>query len=96
MINKTKIKFNEVVYYVPQYSGSPRKVSIIKLIELNGGDGALVKPYSKKQELKVFPIPLEHIFNSDEAARRGGRDWEHYMRHRKKQSIKKNLKKKMK
>lgn len=84
MINKQKIKYNEAIYYVPSYT-SPRKVSILKLIN---DSFAVVKPYSKKQnqEYKPFKVPIAHIYNADEDARIGCREWKHYMRHHNKKS----------
>lgn len=86
MINKQKIKYNEAIYYVPSYT-SPRKVSILKLIN---DSLVVVKPYSKKQnqEYKPFKVPIVHIYNADEDARIGRREWEHYMRHNNKKSKK--------
>lgn len=80
MINKSKIKYNEPIYYMPTYSGVI-KISIIKSIHNNM---MLVKPYSKKKDFKAFTTPIEHIYNKPEHAQRGCREWKHYMRHRKK------------
>lgn len=80
MINVSKIKYNEPIYYAPSY-GNSMKVSIIKLI---ADDVALVKPsLRKKKDLKPFPIPIIHIYNKPEDANRGRREWENYMRKRK-------------
>lgn len=80
MINKDKIVFNEPNYYVPTYSGAS-KVSIMKLKKESI---ALVKIYSKKKDFKPFVIPLTHIYNTERAANVGRREWEKYMRDRKK------------
>lgn len=80
MINTTKIKYNEPLYFAPTYGGAV-KISIIKLVDENI---ALVKQYSKKKNFKAFPTPISHIYNKLEDANRGFRDWKHYMRKRKK------------
>ncbi len=80
MINKDKIKYNEPIYYMPTYGGVI-KITIIKAIN---DTMMLVKPISKKKDFKAFRTPIEHIFNKPEHAQRGCREWEHYMRHRKK------------
>lgn len=80
MINKDKIKYNEPIYYMPTYGGVI-KISILKAIN---DSVMLVKPTSKKKDFKSFTTPIEHIFNKPEHAQRGVREWEHYMRHRKK------------
>jgi len=91
MINLEKIQYNEPIYYVPSYTGVC-KVSILH--KLSGDTPMmLVKPYSKKKDFKAFPTPLEFIFNSEEDAKHSGRDWEHYMRQRKKDEKKKKKEK---
>lgn len=80
MISVAKIKYNEPIYYAPSY-GNSMKVSIIKLI---ADDVALVQPsLRKKKDFKPFPIPITHIYNKPEDANRGRREWENYMRKRK-------------
>lgn len=79
MINKDKIKYNEPIYYMPNYSGII-KISILKSIN---NTMVLVKPYSAKKDFKPFTTPIQHIYNKPEHARIGRREWEHYMRHRK-------------
>lgn len=80
MINVAKIKYNEPIYYAPSYGNSMR-VSIIKLIN---DDIALVQLSLKtKKDLKPFSIPITHIYNKPEDAYRGRREWENYMRKRK-------------
>ena len=80
MINTAKIKYDEPIYYAPSY-GNAMKVSIVKLI---ADDVALVKPSFKKQkDFKPFTIPIMHLFNKPEDANRGRREWENYMRKRK-------------
>ncbi len=79
MINIAKIKYNEPIYYIPVYGGSTR-ASILKLFT---EDIALVKPFSTKNDFKPFPTPIMHIYNNVGDASRGRRNWENYMRKRK-------------
>lgn len=75
MINKDKIVFNTHTYYTCSYSG-PVGVTILKLFD---DDCVLVK-----NKAGTFVRPLMYVYNTDEDARKGGRDWEHYERKRKK------------
>lgn len=79
MINVEKIKYNEPIYYVPAYS-TLAKVSIIRL---KANDMAVVKPFSRKKDFKPYPIPIKYIYNKAKDARIGRRNWENYMRKRK-------------
>ncbi len=75
MINKEKIVFRTKTYYTTSYSGAIG----VKLLQLLDGDMVLVENKSGK-----FIRPLMYVYNTQEDARRGGRDWEHYERKRKK------------
>lgn len=81
MINRNKIELNKDIYYVPSYTGQAVKILILKMFD---DEIALVKPFSRKKDFKPYPTPIAHIYNTPEAAKHGGRDWEYYMRHRKK------------
>ena len=72
MLNKEKIVFDEPIYHMPNYNGTVR-VSILKLLD----DGRLlVKQHSGKKDLKPFPTPIVHVYNSSEDAAKGRRAWE--------------------
>lgn len=81
MINKTKIKLNDTVYYTPSYSGA---ISVI-ILKVFDNDTALVRTPSRKKELSPFVRPLEFLFCDAESAKRSGRDWENYEKKRKKE-----------
>ena len=83
MINKDKIVFNTHTYYTCSYSGAIG-IKILKLFE----DGCVLV----KNKTGTFVRPLMYVYNTEEDARKGGRDWEHYERKRKK-SKRKNKKK---
>lgn len=79
MIDVSKIKYNELIYYTPSFSNN-MKVAVIKLIS---DDVALVQPRSKKdKEAKPFSVPIEHIYYKAVDANSGRRAWENYMRKR--------------
>lgn len=82
MINKDKIVFNTKTYYTCSWSGVTA-VTILKLFD----DGCALVQAGKKP----FIRPIQYIYNEYEHARRGGRDWEHYERKRKR--TKKKLRK---
>ena len=74
MINKDKIVFKTKTYFTCSYTGTVG-VKILKLFD----DGCvLVENKGGK-----FVRPLMYVFNTEEDARRGSRDWEHYERKRK-------------
>lgn len=75
MINKDKIIFNTQTYYTCNYTGTIG-VKILKLFD----DGCVLVQAKKDP----FVRPLMYVYNTREDARRGGRDWEHYERKRKK------------
>lgn len=79
MVNKSKIKFNDPVYFTPNYSGAV-KVSILKLYD---DETALVQIYPATKDDKNFRIPLEHIYNQAKHAKNGKHAWENYMRKKK-------------
>ena len=93
MINKDTIVFNEPVYYIPNYSKSSNRVKIIKLINDNVALVEMVFNKKQKKEMQPFSTPLQHIYNQPEHARLGQREWENYMKKRKKR-IKQNKHKK--
>lgn len=79
MIDVSKIKYSELIYYTPSFSNN-MKVAIIKLFS---DDVALVQPRSKKdKEPKPFSVPIEHIYYKAVDANRGRRAWENYIRKR--------------
>lgn len=61
-------------------------IKILKLFE----DGCVLV----KTKNGTFVRPLMYVYNTEEDARKGGRDWEHYERKRKRNK-KKNKKKKI-
>lgn len=71
MINKDKIVFNTHTYYTCSYSGAIG-IKILKLFE----DGCVLV----KTKNGTFVRPLMYVYNTEEDARKGGRDWEHYER----------------
>ncbi len=80
MINKDKIVFNTHTYFTCSYSGAIG-IKILKLFE----DGCVLV----KTKTGTFVRPLMYVYNTEEDARKGGRDWEHYERKRKKNKRKK-------
>lgn len=80
MINKDKIVFNTKTYYTPTY-GSPIGVKILKLFD----DGCVLV----KGKNAPFVRPLMYVYNTAEDARKGGKDWEHDERKRKRDKKKK-------
>lgn len=84
MINKDKIIFNTHTYYTCSYSGAIG-VKILKLLD----DGCVLV----KTKNGTFVRPLMYVYNTEEDARKGGRDWEHAERKRKRNK-KKSIKKK--
>ena len=83
MINKDKIVFNTQTYFTCSYSGAIA-VKILKIFD----DGCVLVQAGKKP----FVRPLMYVYNTTEDARKGGRDWEHDERKRKRD--KKHKKKK--
>ena len=83
MINKDKIVFNTKTYYTCSWCGAIG-VKILKLFD----DGCVLVQAGKDP----FIRPIQYVYNECEHARRGGRDWEHFERQRKKK--KKSAKKK--
>jgi len=81
MIDKTKIKLNDTVYYTPSYSGA---ISVI-VLKVFDNDTALVRTPSNKKELSPFVRPLAFLFCDAESAKRSRRDWENYEKKRKKE-----------
>ena len=79
MINKDKIVFNTKTYFTCSYTGAIG-VTILKLI-----DDERVLVQSGKH---TFIRPIQYVFNEYEHARKGGRDWEHYERKRKREAKK--------
>lgn len=80
MINKDKIIFNTQTYYTCSYSGAVG-VKILKLID----DKRVLVQCGKN----TFVRPIQYMFNEYEHARKGGRDWEHYERLRRRNKKKK-------
>ena len=81
MVSQKSIEFHKAVYYTPSYNKTPIKIKILQLIQMSGGVvGAIVKTDFKKGKNKSFPIPLEHLYNTPEDAKRGGKRWESYMK----------------
>lgn len=78
MINVKEVKYNEPAYYIPSF-GNAVKVEICRI----EGSKAVVKQYSKNQELREFYIPLEFVCSSAEYANRCKRAWENWRRKRK-------------
>lgn len=87
MINKDKIVFNTKTYFTCAYTG-PVGVKILRLFD----DGCVLVQAGKN----TFIRPIEYVYNEYEHARKGGREWEHYERKRKreKRNARKNEKKK--
>lgn len=79
MINKDKIVFKTKTYFTCSYTGTVG-VKILKLFD----DGCVLVENKGGQ----FVRPLMYVFNTEEDARRGGRDWEHYERKRKREAKK--------
>ena len=82
MINKDKIVFNSQTYFTCSYSGAIA-VKILKLFD----DGCVLAQAGKKP----FVRPLMYVYNTAEDARKGGRNWEHYERKRKRNKKKKKI-----
>lgn len=76
MINKDKIVFNTKTYYTCSWSG----VAGVKILKLFDDGCALVQAGKKP-----FIRPIQYIYNEYEHARRGGKEWEHYERKRKRE-----------
>lgn len=81
MINKDKIILNTHTYYSCSYCG----VIAVKILKVFDNGCALVKTGRKQ---KPFVRPLQYIYNEYEHARKGGRDWEHFERKRKREKKK--------
>lgn len=81
MINKDKIKYNEPIYYMPTYGGMI-KITILKAIN----DTIMLVRANSKKDCKAFTTPIKHIYNKPEHALHGVREWEHYMRHKKRKN----------
>lgn len=75
MINKDKIVFNTKTYYTCSWTG----VIGVKILKLFDNGCVLVKA-GKDPCVR----PIKYVYNEYEHARRGGREWEHFERHRKK------------
>lgn len=80
MINKDKIVFNTQTYYTCSYTGAIA-VKILKLFD----DGCALVQAGKKP----FVRHIQYVYNEYEHARKGGRDWEHAERKRKRNKKKK-------
>lgn len=80
MINKDKIVFNTKTYFTCSYTGVVG-VTILKLFD----DGCVLVQSGKH----TFVRPIQYVYNEYEHARKGGRDWEHYERKRKRNKKKK-------
>ncbi len=65
MINKDKIVFNEHTYYTCGYSGAIG-IKILKFFE----DGCVLV----KTKTGTFVRPLMYVYNTEEDARKGGRN----------------------
>ncbi len=78
MLNVEKIKYDEPIYYIPSFSNAVK----VQICNVNGNK-AVVKQYSKNQELREFSIPLEFVYSSAEYANRCKRAWESWRRKRK-------------
>lgn len=87
MINKDKIVFNTQTYFTCSYSGAIA-VKILKLFD----DGCVLVQAGKKP----FIRPLMYVYSTAEDARKGGRNWEHYERKRKRNKKKKKFQNKRK
>ena len=79
MINKDKIVFNTKTYFTCSYSGAIA-VKILKLFD----DGCVLVQAGKDP----FVWPIQYVYNEYEHARKGGRDWEHDERKRKRNNKK--------
>lgn len=76
MINIETIQYETPIYYVPTYGGSLR-VSVVRLTE-NGN--VIVKNSGKKSRGRPYPIPIQFLFPTREAARKQARAWESWKR----------------
>lgn len=75
MINRDKIVFKTQTYFTCSYTGAVG----VKILKLFDDDCVLVQ-----NKRGTFVRPLMFMYNKEEDARRGGREWEHYERKRKK------------
>lgn len=71
MINKEKIEYNVEKYWVPSHT-NPRKIMILE----KKNDDLYVVQSGQHQ----FVAHIEHIYNKQEHASKGTKDWEHYVR----------------
>lgn len=69
MINKNTIVLNTKTYYTPSFTGTIG----VKILKLFDNDTVLVKT----QKNKPFIRDIKYVYNTSESAKKGGRDWEH-------------------
>lgn len=75
MINKDKIVFNTRNYFTPTWTGA----TAVKILKCLKDDNVLVQ-----NKAGTFIRPLIYMYGTQEEARKGGKNWEHYERKRKK------------
>ncbi len=76
MIDKENIKFHSKTYYTSTYGG----VIPVKILRLFEDECVLVKTGKGNP----FVRAIKHVHNTQEEAKRRGRDWEHDERKRRK------------